>query len=186
MNDTIKEFDSIIDQCRSLFLKKTADYGTSWRILRLPSITDQIWIKAQRIRTIQEVGAQKVEDPIKDEFIGIINYCIIALIQQHIESPKTVNFFDMGMPVNDVKDFYNSTISKIRILLSEKNHDYGEAWRSMRISSITDLILQKLIRIKSIEDNDGKTIVSEGISAGYQDIINYSVFSLILMGEADI
>lgn len=175
---TLDRFDGIMAACLGLFSKKTKDYGTSWRILRLPSITDQIFIKAKRIRQIQESGQQKVSDSVRDEFLGIINYCIVAIMQNDLEQSNE------GLDVRDkVEAWYIEEVKEIRSLLAAKNHDYGEAWRDMRISSITDLILQKLIRIKSIEDNEGEVLASEGVVAGYQDIVNYSVFSLILLGD---
>ena len=158
--------------------RKTRDYGTAWRILRLSSITDQIFIKAQRIRSIQEKGAQKVDDPIKDEFVGIINYCIIALIQMSLE-----NSSNMDMKFEELEAHYDKAATDTFNLLQNKNHDYGEAWREMRVTSITDIILMKLLRVKQIEDNQGKTIVSEGVAANYQDMINYAVFALIKMKE---
>jgi hypothetical protein len=175
---TAKEYHSVIDMCSSLFEKKTRDYGTAWRILRLPSITDQIFIKAQRIRSIKEKGSQKVDDPIRDEFIGIINYCIIALIQMKLEESDK-----MDLPYEELKPLYEEAVTETFELLQNKNHDYGEAWRDMRVTSITDIILMKLYRVKQIEDNQGKTLVSEGVKANYQDMINYSVFAMILMQE---
>ena len=175
MNErTLHEYKEVIATCKALFAKKTHDYGTAWRILRLPSITDQIYIKAQRIRSIQDKGVQKVEDTIKDEFIGIINYCLIALIQLKLkESAKT------DMTFQELEPMYDGVTEEIYHLLQNKNHDYGEAWREMRVSSITDIILMKLLRVKQIEDNKGKTLASEGIEANYQDMINYAVFCLI-------
>lgn len=175
MNEkTLHEYKEVIASCKALFAKKTHDYGTAWRILRLPSITDQIYIKAQRIRSIQEKGVQKVEDPIKDEFIGIINYCLIALIQLKLkESEKT------DMTFEELEPMYDAATEEIYHLLQNKNHDYGEAWREMRVSSMTDIILMKLLRVKQIEENKGKTLASEGIEANYQDMINYAVFCLI-------
>jgi hypothetical protein len=167
------EYQEIIQHCRNLFENKNKDYGTSWRILRLPSITDQIFIKAQRIRTIQEKKVQKVDDGIAGEFIGIINYCVMALIQISSGQQET----DL-LPAT-LTSLYDKEITEVRELLFNKNHDYGEAWRDMRVSSMTDIILMKLLRIKQIEDNQGHTLVSEGVKAGYQDIINYSVFCLI-------
>ncbi len=173
--DTLQEYQAIIAQCYRLFEKKTQDYGTSWRILRLPSLTDQIYIKARRIRSIQEKGTQKIADDIQTEFIGIINYCVIALLQIHwAEEPR------IEMPLQEVLENYHLVIQKNIELLNNKNHDYDEAWRYMRISSMTDIILMKLLRIKQIEDNQGKTLVSEGVAAGYQDMLNYAVFCLIL------
>jgi len=173
VKSTEAEYQEIIQHCQDLFTKKNKDYGTSWRILRIPSITDQIFIKAQRIRTIQEKGIQKVNDDISGEFIGIINYCVMALIQ-----------IDLGTDKNEIDpetltQFYNNQVRAVKELLFDKNHDYGEAWRDMRVSSMTDIILMKLLRIKQIEDNEGFTLVSEGVKSGYQDIINYSVFCLI-------
>jgi hypothetical protein len=174
---TISEYNQVIRLCKELFKKKTIDYGTAWRILRLPSITDQIFIKAQRIRSIQEKGNQKVNDPIAEEFIGIINYCIIALIQVSLKNDDRLE-----LAVEELESLYEHWASATRNLLEDKNHDYGEAWRDMRIASITDIILMKLYRVKQIEDNHGKTIVSEGIEANYQDMINYAVFCLIKLG----
>lgn len=164
--------------CSALFEKKTRDYGTAWRILRLPSITDQIFIKAQRIRSIQEKGVQKVDDPIRDEFVGIINYCVIALIQMRLSNDNRLE-----LSFEELKPIYDEAVEEVFQLLQDKNHDYGEAWREMRVTSITDIILMKLLRVKQIENNDGKTLVSEGVKANYQDMINYSVFALILLGE---
>jgi hypothetical protein len=175
---TAQEYNDVIGICRSLFLKKTADYGTAWRILRLPSITDQIYIKAQRIRSIQQKGTQKVNDPIRDEFIGIINYCIMALIQIKLDDSTSLD-----LTVDQVQPLYDEGVRETFELLQNKNHDYGEAWRDMRVTSITDIILMKLLRVKQIEDNAGKTLVSEGVKANYQDIINYAVFAMILSKE---
>ena len=172
---TTSEYLAVIDVCRSLFLKKTRDYGTAWRILRLSSITDQIYIKAQRIRSIQEKGVQKVEDPVKDEFVGIINYCIMALMQLKLEGSDKLE-----MSATEIEPLYDSAVQETYELLQNKNHDYGEAWREMRVTSITDIILMKLLRVKQIEDNQGQTLVSEGVKANYQDMINYSVFAMIL------
>ena len=176
-NKTIDEYRQVIKSCKDVFLKKTKDYGTSWRILRLPSITDQIFIKAQRVRSIQEKGEQKVGDNIASEFIGIINYCVIALIQFALEQDK-----NNDLSAEQVESLYDEKIKETMDLLDNKNHDYDEAWREMRVSSMTDIILMKLFRVKQIEDNQGKTIISEGVDANYQDIINYSVFCLIKMG----
>jgi len=175
---TTEEYNEVIGICKSLFEKKTRDYGTAWRILRLPSITDQIFIKAQRIRSIQEKGKQKVEDPIRDEFIGIINYCIIALIQMEMQGSSK-----MEMSFEELEPLYDTAAKQTMDLLQNKNHDYGEAWREMRVTSITDIILMKLLRVKQIEDNDGKTLVSEGTKANYQDMINYAVFALIKLKD---
>lgn len=173
MKSTEAEYQEIIQHCQDLFTKKNKDYGTSWRILRIPSITDQIFIKAQRIRTIQEKGVQKVNDDISGEFIGIINYCVMALIQIELGSDKS------DINGDALTKLYNTQVIAVKELLFDKNHDYGEAWRDMRVSSMTDIILMKLLRIKQIEDNEGFTLVSEGVKSGYQDIINYSVFCLI-------
>lgn len=177
---TAIEYKQVISTCQDLFAKKTKDYGTAWRVLRLPSITDQIYIKAQRIRSIQEKGTQKVEDPIKDEFIGIINYCIIALIQLQLDDTSKLE-----MSYEELKPFYDKAAQETFDLLQNKNHDYGEAWREMRVTSITDIILMKLLRVKQIEDNQGQTLVSEGIKANYQDMINYAVFCMIKLSTQD-
>ena len=161
-------------------MKKASDYGTAWRILRLSSITDQIFIKANRIRSIQEKGVNKVGEDITNEFVGIINYCIIALIQDHLGAEKR-----MEIPVDELMKIYDQFAEETKLLLSDKNHDYGEAWRDMRVSSITDIILMKILRVKQIEDNAGQTLVSEGIDANYMDMINYAVFALILIEEKD-
>lgn len=179
MNQTEIEYRHVIKICQELFEKKNKDYGTSWRILRLPSITDQIFIKAQRIRTIQENGFSRVDEGEVPEFIGIINYCVMALIQADL-----VNSTEFEIPFEQLKALYIKHVVEVMELLFNKNHDYGEAWRDMRVSSMTDIILMKLFRIKQIEDNLGKTLVSEGIKAGYQDIINYAVFCLIKLGQA--
>ena len=171
---TTTEYKQVIATCKALFLKKTKDYGTAWRILRLPSITDQIFIKAQRIRSIQEKGVQKVSDPIHDEFIGIINYCVIALIQIQLQGSSQTE-----LSAKEVEPLYDAAVDETFSLQQNKNHDYAEAWRDMRVESMTDIILMKLLRVKQIEDNAGKTLVSEGVKANYQDIINYSVFCLI-------
>jgi len=175
---TATEYKEVIATCKALFEKKTKDYGTAWRILRLPSITDQIFIKAQRIRSIQEKGTQKVDDPIRDEFIGIINYCVIALIQGQLGSSAA-----MEMTYEELEPLYDQAVNETLNLLLNKNHDYGEAWREMRVSSMTDIILMKLLRVKQIEDNAGKTLVSEGVKANYQDMINYAVFCLIKLND---
>lgn len=171
---TAAEYKQVISACKNLFAKKTHDYGTAWRVLRLPSITDQIFIKAQRIRSIQEKGAQKVGDPVRDEFVGIINYCVIALIQL-----KLADSAKMEMTFGELEPLYDEAVNETFELLQNKNHDYGEAWRDMRVSSITDIILMKLLRVKQMEDLEGKTLASEGVAANYQDMINYAVFALI-------
>lgn len=178
MHDTSKQYDEVIATCRELFVNKMKDYGSAWRILRLPSLTDQIFIKAQRIRSLQEKKTRKVEEGEASEFIGIINYSVMALIQIDrgiADQP------DLG--TEDAAVLYDEKIAETKNLMEAKNHDYGEAWRDMRVSSLTDLILQKLLRVKQIEDNKGKTLVSEGIGANYQDMINYAVFALILLRE---
>ncbi len=175
INQTVKEYKEVIKECKGIFINKTLDYGTAWRILRLPSITDQIYIKAQRIRSIQDKGTQKIEDGINSEFVGIINYCVIALIQLELVGHSE----EMELDAESVSKLYDKHITETLDLLMKKNHDYGEAWREMRVSSITDIILMKLLRVKQIEDNEGKTRISEGVAANYQDMINYSVFALI-------
>ncbi len=174
MVQTENQYIYIIEKCKSLFENKTKDYGTAWRIMRLPSITDQIFIKAQRIRSIQEKGTQKIGDDINSEFIGIINYCIIAMLQIDLKNDS-----QMDIPLDKILNLYDSCVHKTLDLLRNKNHDYGEAWRDMRVSSMTDLILMKIKRVKQMEDNDGKTLVSEGVEANYQDMMNYAVFCLI-------
>lgn len=174
INSTATEYKEVISLCKDIFIKKTKDYGTAWRILRLPSITDQILIKAQRIRSIQDKGTQKIADDIRSEFIGIINYSIIALIQLQLADNQS-----MDLDPEYVEKLYNKEADTTMELLLNKNHDYGEAWREMRISSITDIILMKLFRVKQIEDNLGKTVISEGVDANYRDMINYAVFCLI-------
>jgi len=174
---TINEYKEVITRCKELFRKKTIDYGTAWRIFRLSSITDQIFIKAQRIRSIQEKGGQKVNDPIEEDFVGIINYCLIALLQVSYAKDDR-----MEIPFEELETNYDYWVDQTRGLLENKNHDYGEAWRDMRVSSMTDIILMKLFRTKQIEDNQGKTLISEGIEANYQDMINYAVFCLIKLG----
>lgn len=178
MTDTSREYDAVISGCRDLFMNKMKDYGCAWRILRLPSLTDQIYIKAQRIRSLQQNQVRKVDEGEAPEFVGIINYSVMALIQLEkgvAEQPD--------LSPEEVEQLYDQIIARTKELMENKNHDYGEAWREMRVSSLTDLILQKLLRIKQIEDNQGRTLVSEGIGANYEDMINYAVFALILMGE---
>jgi hypothetical protein len=175
MSNTSQDFDKIIAVCRQLYINKMKDYGSAWRIMRLPSLTDQIFIKAQRIRSLQENDVRKVDENETGEFIGIINYSIMALIQIDrgvAEQPD--------LDVTEATRLYDEKVLLTKNLMEAKNHDYGEAWRDMRISSLTDLILQKLLRVKQIEDNKGKTLVSEGIDANYQDMTNYAVFALIL------
>ena len=177
---TISEYKEVISACKGLFEQKTKDYGTAWRILRLSSITDQILIKAQRIRSIQEKGVQKIDEGIKGEFVAIINYCIMAMIQQYLGDDTRTE-----IPAKEVVNYYDKFAQETMELLMDKNHDYGEAWRDMRISSITDIILMKLFRVKQIEDNQGKTLVSEGVKANYQDMINYAVFCLIKLKDVN-
>jgi hypothetical protein len=177
MQDTSTQYDQVIETSRSLFKKKMNDYGCAWRILRLPSLTDQIFIKAQRIRQLQENEVRKVDEGEKSEFIGIINYCIMALIQIDLGIVEQPDLMD-----TEAIELYDKHIGITKQLMMDKNHDYGEAWRDMRVSSLTDLILQKLLRVKSIENNEGKTEVSEGIDANYQDMINYAVFAMIHLG----
>ena len=175
MKNTSQEYDKVIGICRDLFAKKMTDYGSAWRILRLPSLTDQIFIKAQRIRSLQQNEVRKIDEDETGEFIGIINYSIMALIQLEL---GVVDQPDLD--VEKATELYDAKVKLTKDLMEAKNHDYGEAWRDMRVSSLTDLILQKLLRVKQIEDNKGATLVSEGIDANYQDMINYAVFALIL------
>lgn len=178
ISKTSTQYDRVMSGCKDIFIKKMKDYGSAWRILRLSSITDQIYIKAQRIRSIEEKGKQKVEDGVDGEFIGIINYCIIALIQLELGSES-----NLEMSVDDVVHHFEKQVAVSKRLMEDKNHDYGEAWRGMRTSSMTDLILMKLMRIKQIEDNQGATLISEGVSANYYDMINYAAFALIKKQE---
>ena len=177
MGNTNTEYTNVINVCRDIFSKKTKDYGTAWRILRPSSLTDQLFIKAQRIRTVQETGENKVGEDIEGEFIAIVNYCIMAIIQLEERELK-----EMELPTEVAVSLYEKYANEAFELMEKKNHDYGEAWRDMRVSSLTDLILQKILRVKQIEDNNGTTIISEGIDANYYDMLNYSVFALILMG----
>ncbi len=174
MNQTNIEYTNVINVCRDIFSKKTKDYGTAWRILRPSSLTDQIFIKAQRIRTIQETGQNKVGESVEDEFVAIVNYCIMAIIQL-----RESDLVEMELPAETAIALYDKYANEAFELMAKKNHDYGEAWRDMRVSSLTDLILMKILRVKQIEDNNGATIISEGIDANYFDMLNYSVFSLI-------
>lgn len=174
MEKTSSQYDAAIKQCKDIFLKKMKDYGTAWRNLRPKSLTDQIFIKAQRIKSIEEKGTQKVQDDIKGEYIGIINYCVIALIQLELKNDPRLD-----IPYEEVETLYVKYLEQTRHLMEAKNHDYGEAWRDMRMSSLTDLILMKIFRVKQIEDNEGKTIISEGVDANYMDMINYAAFALI-------
>jgi hypothetical protein len=174
MPETSKQYNDVIQTCRTLFENKMKDYGSAWRILRLPSLTDQIFIKAQRIRGLQQNKEQRVDEGQASEFIGIINYSIMALVQLEkgvSEQPDLI--------LEEALQLYDENIAATKQLMMDKNHDYGEAWRDMRVTSLTDLIIQKLLRVKQIEDNQGKTLVSEGIDANYQDMINYAVFAMI-------
>jgi Nucleotide modification associated domain 1 len=178
MVNTKQQYDEAIKACKDIFIKKTNDYGTSWRVLRTISIVDQIFIKAKRIRTIQENQVQKIDDNISSEFKGILNYAVIGLIQLDLASEEAED-----LPVKKVSMLYDDKIAITRALMEDKNHDYGEAWRDMSQESFTDLILSKLLRIKQILSNQGKTIMSEGIDANYNDVINYAAFALILITE---
>lgn len=185
MDKTINQYDHIINLCRELFLKKARDYGTSWRIMRLPSVTDQLFIKAKRIRTLEETGHSKVGEGIDSEYIGIVNYCIIAMIQLEL-SPLLDNHShgageteETDLTYEKVAEYYDRAVQETKDLMLAKNHDYGEAWRDMRMESLTDMILMKLHRTKEIENNKGKTLVSEGVKANYQDMMNYAIFALI-------
>lgn len=172
--NTSSEYDGIIGVCRKLFIKKTTDYGSAWRILRMSSITDQIFIKAQRIRTLEENKISKVGEDITSEYIGIVNYCVIAMMQLDLADDTRTE-----LPADEVEIYFDKLVNETKELMFAKNHDYGEAWRVMRISSLTDLILMKILRVKQIEDNSGQTLASEGVRANYQDMLNYSVFALI-------
>lgn len=178
MELTDKQYDEVITVCRELFVKKMKDYGTAWRILRPKSITDQIFIKAQRIRSIEDKGTQKVSEGIYSEFIGIVNYSVMALIQLELN-----NYDDVNLEIDRAAALYDKYTHLAKSLMKDKNHDYGEAWRDMRISSLTDIILMKIFRTKQIEDNQGVTQVSEGVDANYFDMINYAVFALIKINE---
>ncbi len=180
MTDTTTEYNNVIKLCKDLFLKKTKDYGTAWRIMRPASITDQIYIKAQRIRTLEVKKVSKVGEDILGEYIGIVNYCVIAMMQLELPADAEEN-----LPYEAVDKQYTEKVDETRDLMLAKNHDYGEAWREMRISSLTDLILMKIHRVKQIEDNNGQTLVSEGLHANYQDMLNYAVFALIKLGLAE-
>jgi hypothetical protein len=176
--NTQTAYAKLITNCREIFEKKTSDYGTAWRILRPSSLTDQIFIKAQRIRTIQETGTNKVGEDIEGEFIAIVNYCIMAVIQC-----KEEGLLEIEIGSQKALELYDKYSKEAFDLMEKKNHDYGEAWRDMRVSSLTDLILQKILRVKQIEDNSGKTLISEGVDANYFDMLNYAVFALIHLDE---
>jgi len=175
---TAIQYDAAIAECKDIFTAKMKDYGSAWRILRLSSITDQMFIKAQRIRSIEVKGTQKVEEGIQSEYKGIINYAVIALVQHELGIADKPD-----LSLKDAETFFDTHVANARALMQDKNHDYGEAWRKMRVSSITDLILMKLLRVKQIEDNNGTTLISEGIDANYYDMINYSVFALIKLND---
>ena len=175
MKQTIAEYDSIIKNCKDIFAKKMKDYGSAWRILRISSLTDQVFIKAQRIRSIEQKGFQKVEEDSRNEFIGIVNYAVIGLVQLDLGVSEQPEEMDYSKVMNN----FDKRINIAKELMLAKNHDYGEAWRDMRVSSLTDLILQKLLRVKQIEDNKGSTLISEGVDANYLDMLNYAVFALI-------
>ena len=178
MTDTSRQFEQAIAKCKEVFVNKMKDYGSAWRILRTSSLTDQIYIKANRIRSIEQKGIQKVEEGIRPEFIGIVNYSVMALIQLELgeETSLDINWAE-------AEKLYDKHIRSARDLMLDKNHDYDEAWRNMRVSSYTDIILMKLMRIKQIEDRAGETLVSEGVDANYRDIINYALFALIKLNE---
>lgn len=180
MEKTLQQYDEVIGECKNLFDKKLKDYGTAWRIMRLPSLTDQIYIKANRIRSIQENKVKKVDEDERGEFIAIINYSAIALIQMDL---GVSNCPDLS--IEEASKLFVEKTTQAKNLMMNKNHDYGEAWRDMRVSSMTDLILQKLLRVKQIEDNEGVTLVSEGLDANYLDILNYAVFCMILFNESN-
>ena len=175
---TDQQYDRAVQLCKEIFIKKTKDYGTSWRVLRIISIADQLFIKARRIRTIQQIGQQKVEDDVAGEFRGIVNYGIIGLIQLELKSESIDD-----LPVNEVEKWVDTKIDMVKKTMRDKNHDYGEAWRNMNQESFVDLILMKLLRVRQILSNDGKTLISEGIDSNFIDIINYAVFALILIEE---
>ena len=178
MEQSLNQYDAVIARCRELFFRKNRDYGTAWRVLRLSSLTDQIYIKASRVRNIEESGIHKVSDNVEDEYVGIINYCLMALIQHHLFQDNR-----QDIPTDELSMLYDQFSQETRDLFQLKNHDYGEIWRDMRISSYTDLILMKILRIKQIEDNKGELVASEGVNANYMDIINYCVFALIRIDE---
>jgi hypothetical protein len=175
MENTSKQFEEIINICKDIYVKKMKDYGSAWRVLRAPSLTDQIFIKAQRIRSIEEKGTQKIQEDIRSEYIGIVNYCVIALIQLELGISNDVDNIDL----ENATTLYDKYVYKAKSLMEDKNHDYSEAWRDMRIGSLIDIILMKLLRTKQIEDHNGKTFISEGVDANYFDMINYAIFALI-------
>lgn len=177
-SNTGTQYDDAIEHCRQIFLKKTKDYGTSWRVYRTISVADQIYIKAKRIRNIQEIGSQMISDDVESEFKGILNYAIIGLIQLDLDNDDIED-----LPVEKVESMFNDKVQSAKVLMQNKNHDYGEAWREMSQQSFTDLILAKILRIKQIIANKGLTLMSEGVDANFYDILNYAVFALILISE---
>jgi hypothetical protein len=183
-SQTPAQFDAVIKRCKELFMRKAADYGTAWVVLRLPSVTDQLYIKARRIRSIEETGVNKVGDSIEGEYVGLINYSVIALLLYAAQSQSQVLYESGVYPMEQLEADYDRVINRVRTTLLAKNHDYGEAWRQMRLTSYTDLILMRLLRIKQIEDNGYQTLVSEQVDAHYIDLINYSVFALIKLNWA--
>ena len=180
MQRTLHQYDAVIGRCQELFYRKTQDYGTAWRILRPSSLTDQLYIKAKRIRQIETTGEQRVADPVADEYVGLINYSLLAILQLKLAEAEPLE-----LDPQRALDLYRAEVDTTRQLMIDKNSDYGEVWREMRLSSLTDLILQKLLRVKQIEDNAGKTQVSEGLEANYRDIVNYAVFALIKLDESN-
>jgi len=178
MSNTNAQYESIIKICTDIFTKKMKDYGSAWRILRTSSLTDQIFIKAKRIRSIEEKGMSKVDEGVRSEYIGIVNYCVMALVQLELGHDENTE-----LPFDEALKLYDNYFRTTKGLMEDKNHDYDEAWRDMRLSSLTDLILMKLLRTKQIEDNNGETLISEGIDANYMDMINYAVFALIKIEE---
>ena len=180
MKDTSKEYDQVVARCRELYIKKMSDYGPAWRILRPQSVTDQIFIKAKRIRTLEIAGESQVGEDIWPEFVGIVNYGVMGLIQLERGYTDTID-----ITREEALQLYDEHIAATKSLMMKKNTDYGEAWRDMRVSSYTDLILSKIQRTKEIENHNGSTLVSEGIDANYQDMINYAVFALIKHDEGE-
>ncbi|MDR3711347.1 MAG: DUF1599 domain-containing protein [Puia sp.] len=178
MSRTNEQYDQAVKSCKDIFLKKARDYGTSWRVLRPISVADQLFIKAQRIRTIQETGSQRVGEAISGEFIAMVNYGVIGLIQSSLRQESIED-----LPVEVVEKHYDDTISMVKKIMQDKNHDYGEAWRDMSQESFADIILMKLLRVRQILANEGKTLISEGVDSNFVDIVNYSLFALILIGE---
>ncbi len=180
MSKTTEQFDFVIKQCKDIFIKKMLDYGSAWRVMRNPSIVDQIFIKTQRIRTIDDKGTQKIKEDIGSDYIGIVNYSIIGLIQLELENDTR-----QDISVEEAGKLFDKFSLQAKSLMENKNHDYGEAWRDMRIGSFADLILMKLLRVRQIEDHKGKTLISEGVDANYHDMINYAIFALIKIEEKE-